>query len=161
MAGSFQFKRSATLKNLKEFRTFVKKSGTALEVRPEVLGALESAMAAPGAPAIAVSEVPERGREGDLVGAVRNVGIRSHRVAVYIRSRGAWWNKPSFAAPITSIRCDGTWTTDVTTGEGDVEADALVAFLVPAGFTPPFLEGAAELPRELFAVALDVAEVER
>lgn len=130
-------------------------------IAPAVRGALEGALAAPGAPAIALAEVPPRGQEGDLVGAVRNVGVQSHRVVVYIRSGGAWWNKPSFAAPITSIRCDSTWTTDVTTGEGDVEADALVAFLVPAGFTPPFLEGAPELPQELFSVALDVAEVQR
>jgi anti-sigma regulatory factor (Ser/Thr protein kinase) len=40
VAGSFQFKHSATLKNLKEFRAFVQKSGAALEVRTEILGDL-------------------------------------------------------------------------------------------------------------------------
>jgi serine/threonine-protein kinase RsbW len=40
VAGPFQFKRLATLKNLKEFRTFVQQSGAVLEVRPEVLGDL-------------------------------------------------------------------------------------------------------------------------
>ena len=40
MAGSFQLKRSATLENLKEFREFAQESGSALEVRPEILGDL-------------------------------------------------------------------------------------------------------------------------
>ena len=122
---------------------------------------LDAGLGSPGPPTVEVIDVPTKGLDGYLLGRVRNVGTLDHTVVVYIRRDGAWWNKPSFASPITPILCDGTWAADVTTGLGDEYADRMTAFLMPGSYIPPFLEGELELPPELYSIALDIAEVTR
>ncbi len=60
----------------------------------------------------------------------------AHAVAVYIFV-GGWWTKPTFAAPLSAIGPDGTWTCDITTGGADIYATQLAAYVVPVGYAPP------------------------
>ncbi len=103
----------------------------------------------PGTPAIELTSVPPRFSSDDLEGQVWHVAPFDYGVAVYIRVRGRWWTKPYFSVPITSIRPDGSFTTDVTTGGVDPEATEIAAFLVPFGYAPPLAGGAVALPAEL------------
>ena len=67
---------------------------------------------------IHVPEYPNPGNE-DLEGNITGVTTADHRVAVYIRVGDLWWIKPYYAAPLTTIDPDGTWTCDITTGDND------------------------------------------
>jgi hypothetical protein len=97
-------------------------------------------------PTLVFDHVPPRGSSENLRGRVLHVAPFGVGVAVYIRVRGAWWTKPYFTQPVTRVRPDGTWSTDITTGGVDAEATEVAAFLVPATYNPPLLGGAAALP---------------
>jgi hypothetical protein len=111
-------------------------------------------------PEIAFTHVPPYGSDDDLAGRVACIEPAAYRVAVYIYT-GGWWNKPTFAEPLTPIASDGSWTADVTTGEDDAKATILAAFLLPVGYEPPQLAGAATLPASLFTDAAAQTHVER
>jgi hypothetical protein len=112
------------------------------------------------APGIAFSYVPPYGSFDDLQGRVTCVDPACYQVAVYILVSG-WWNKPTWASPLTPIRADGTWTCDITTGGTGQLATKIVAFLVPNGYTPPQLAGEQTLPAELLQNAVASVQVER
>jgi hypothetical protein len=80
---------------------------------------------------------------------VQYVTPSEYRVAVYIYVWG-WYNKPWWDSPLTSIRDDGTWRTNITTVETDKQATIIAAFLVPKGYVPPELRGDPVPPDELF-----------
>ena len=101
--------------------------------------------------AIEFTNVPAYGSNTDLAGRALNIDPTSYRIAVYIKVGGGWWTKPSFAAPLTTISTNGTWTTDITTGGSDQNAIEIAAFLVPAGYSPPQMQGGATLPSALDA----------
>jgi exo-beta-1,3-glucanase (GH17 family) len=116
----------------------------------------------PGTPSIAFTSVPAYGTFEDLKGQVQHVSPLDHRVVVYIQvPGGGWWVKPTAANPVTSIRPDGRWTADVTTGGIDHLAIGLVAYLIPRTYSPPVLLGARTLPAALEQVALAKAEATR
>jgi hypothetical protein len=96
----------------------------------------------------------------DLQGHVSCVNPADYKVAVYIYVSG-WWNKPTWASPLTPIRPDGTWTADITTGGLDAQATQIAAFLVPNGYTPPLMAGGQVLPAELYSNAVAYLIVER
>lgn len=102
----------------------------------------------PGNPAIEFTYVPPYGSFNDLRGQVSHVKPSDYKVAVLIYVLG-YWNKPTFANPLTAIRSDGTWTCDITTGGHDENATRIVAFLVRNGYSPPLLQGDSTLPPEL------------
>ncbi|MHB0875800.1 MAG: hypothetical protein ACYC5O_07125 [Anaerolineae bacterium] len=113
-------------------------------------------------PCITVTGVPAYGDSGDATGRVAPcIDLTSHKVAVYINVGGGYWNKPYWAAPLTDIGADGSWSADITTGGSDSMATLVVAFLVPADYTPPHLAGEYSLPAELYAEAIGVAVVYR
>jgi hypothetical protein len=88
-----------------------------------------------------------------LSGQVSGVVYEDYKVLVYIYVCG-WWNKPTWANPLTSINPDGSWTCDITTGgASDLLATRLIAFLIPNGSYQPSWEmaGQAELPSELYS----------
>jgi hypothetical protein len=100
-----------------------------------------------------VTRLPPYGSDTDLEGRVPTCASPAHyNVAVYIYVSG-WWTKPSFASRLTTIRPDGTWTTDITTGGTDETATQIAVFLVPSTYNPPLLSGAPTLPEELFTNA--------
>ncbi|NCO36276.1 MAG: hypothetical protein GW893_20750 [Armatimonadetes bacterium] len=102
------------------------------------------------APVIEFTDVPPYGSYQDLKGRVLNVNPPDYRVVVYIHVPDAgWWIKPTAASPLTNIQNDGTWTCDITTGGNDQNAIQIAAYLVPAGYQPPIVTGAATLPDEL------------
>ncbi len=117
----------------------------------------------PGEPAIEFTDVPPYGSfndhkpdggPDDLKGKVSHVKPKDYKVAVYIYVPdippvSGWWTKPTFATPLTSIACDGTWRTDIMTGGVDETATKIVAYLVPNGYSPPLAEGMVSLPSEL------------
>ncbi len=113
-----------------------------------------------GDPAIEFTYVPPVGSFDNLQGRVLHVNPSEYRVAVYIYVSG-WWNKPSFATPRTTIRSDGSWVTDITTGGADEQASRIAAFLVPASYTPPLMSGGNTLPDELEQNAVAKVEANR
>jgi hypothetical protein len=110
-----------------------------------------------------ITFLPPYGSFLDLQGKVSCIGVTpgTHHVTVYIRVSGGWWTKPYFISPLTTIRSDGTWTADITTGGSDQLATEIAAFLVPNGYTPPLMAGAAVLPQELYANAATYIMVTR
>jgi exo-beta-1,3-glucanase (GH17 family) len=115
----------------------------------------------PGTPTVAFTFVPPRGSFDNLVGQVLHVSPVDHRIAVYIKVGSGWWTKPFFTNPTTRIRPDGSWTCDITTGGIDQQATAIVAYLIPAGYSPPLVSGQPTLPAELDAKAGAKASVTR
>ena len=115
----------------------------------------------PGSPELTFSYVPAYGSFEDLEGAVEHVAPSQHAVAVYIRVYGGWWTKSYWAAPLTSIDCDGSWICDITTGGIDQLADQIAAFLLPIGISPPLMSGGSSLPAELYQVSIAFAIVDR
>jgi hypothetical protein len=104
--------------------------------------------------------VPAWGTTNDLRGTVACFAPADYRVAVYIYTSG-WWNKPTWDSRLTPIGADGTWSCDITTGTGDSLATRIAAFLVPAGYIPPRMDGGATLPAELTQNAVDSLIVQR
>ncbi len=104
--------------------------------------------------------VPPYGSFDNLQGRVGCAIPADYQVAVYIYVSG-WWTKPYWAQPLTPIRSDGTWTTDITTGGTDQLATRIAAFLVPNGYNPPLMSGGQTLPTELFDNAVAYVMVDR
>lgn len=103
-----------------------------------------------GNPKIEFTKIPAYGSSENLQGQVWHVDPIEYKVVVYINVGGGWWIKPYYDEPKTSIDCDGSWTTDVTTGGIDETATEFAAYLIPAGYDPPLSRDVAEL--ELNAV---------
>lgn len=101
-------------------------------------------------PTIAITKLPTCRTTKPLLGKVSGVNPANYKVAVFIYVSG-WWNKPTWANPLTPIASDGTWTTNVATGGNDTIATKYAAFLVPNGYNPPLLGGQQTLPAELYA----------
>jgi exo-beta-1,3-glucanase (GH17 family) len=103
----------------------------------------------PGSPSIEFTSVPPYGSlNNNLFGQVLHVDTDDYKVAVYIYV-GGWWNKPTFASPLTNIGLTGSWECDITTGGSDQNATQIVAYVVPANFTPPEMRGGQTLPSTL------------
>jgi|GEM_PF-3573792 len=113
-----------------------------------------------GDPFIQFTYIPPVGSFNNLEGRVLHVYPSEYRVAVFIYVSG-WWNKPTFANPLTSIGSDGSWVTDITTGGIDEKASRIAAFLVPATYNPPVLSGDNTFPAELEQNATAKVEVNR
>lgn len=111
-------------------------------------------------PIIELTRVPPYKSFEDLQGRVAYVEPADYKVAVYIYVSG-WWTKPYWAWPLTTIRSDGTWTCDITTGGTDQLATKIAAFLVPNGYNPPLMSGGQTLPPELFENAVAYVMVDR
>jgi hypothetical protein len=103
----------------------------------------------PGEPRIELTLVPPIGSFTDLKGQIWHVPPIGHKVAIYIYVGGGWWSKPTFANPLTSIRPDGSWIADITTGGSDEQATMIAAYLVPNGYNPPLASGLTILSPEL------------
>lgn len=130
-------------------------------LKPGMQAVFDGLVAPAGAPALELVGVPGRGTDEDLRGRASGVGTLTHRVAVLLRVGGLWYTKPSFVEPTVPIASDGAFTVDVTTGPGDEGADAYAAFLFPAGFAPPAVDGEPAIPALYVARALARAEVQR
>ena len=76
-------------------------------------------------------------------------------VAVYIKVRGGWWNKPYWNQPVSNISSGGSWTCDITTGGVDPEATEIRAYLIPLSYTPPNMSGGSTLPSSLEDNSID------
>jgi hypothetical protein len=104
----------------------------------------------PSDPHIEFTSVPVWGTSQNLKGMVRNLNPADFKVAVFIKVGSlGWWTKPYWNQPLTSVRADSTWETDVTTGGRDAFATEYVAYLVRNGYNPPLLGGQQSLPAEL------------
>ncbi|MFQ5632952.1 MAG: glycoside hydrolase family 16 protein, partial [bacterium] len=113
-------------------------------------------------PSLVFITIPPYGSTQDLIGRVKNANPDSFKVAVYIFIEGGgWWTKPAFAQPLTPIRSDSTWTTDVTTGGNDIYATRIHAFLIPNGIAPPTSRGFACLPAFIDTISVADGLVER
>jgi exo-beta-1,3-glucanase (GH17 family) len=115
----------------------------------------------PGVPEIQFVYVPPYGSFDYLKGQVWHVQPADYKVAVYIRVGSGWWTKPTWAAPLTSINCDGTWTCNITTGGNDHIANTIAAYLLPNGYDPPSASGDSVLPTALIENSAAYVEVIR
>lgn len=116
----------------------------------------------PGQPAIEFSYVPPYGdKSRNLEGQAWHVASDDYKVAVFINVSGYWWTKPTFAQPLTTIKADGSWTCDVTTGGIDHTATKFAAFLLPEEYDPPLVSGEESLPVELSQKAVAKTETAR
>lgn len=102
-----------------------------------------------GEPAIDFTHVPPYGSYENLEGQAYHIEPDDFKVAVYIYV-GGWWTKPYWASPTTSIAADGTWICDITTGGADHTARRIIAFLIPAAWSPPLMSGGGTLPQSLY-----------
>jgi hypothetical protein len=105
-------------------------------------------------PGINITSTPKYGQAGNAVGSVSNItpsNYSKYAVAVFIKVAGGWWNKPTWAVPLTVIQSNGTWTTNITTGGNDVNATDIIAYLVPNTFSVPSASGQTSLPSSLAA----------
>jgi uncharacterized repeat protein (TIGR01451 family) len=108
---------------------------------------------------------------GVLTGSVQNVATANYKIAVQIFEEGlGWYSKPTCDDVFTTIAANGTWSASISTGDpSDALATQIVAYLVPAGFTPtssagcpgPAYTPAPGLPGDLQSVAVARALVTR
>lgn len=127
-------------------------------LKPGMQTVFDGLLPNPGSPKLTL--LPSRGEKdiGFQKGFAHEVPPFAHAVALYLRVGDKWWNKPSFADAMTPIGCDGGWTIDIITGEGDEDAVAVMAFLLPIDYIPPMLDGADEIPQQIFDTALAIGE---
>ncbi|MBC8378863.1 MAG: hypothetical protein H8E62_06800 [Planctomycetes bacterium] len=127
--------------------------GTSLFVLAFCVGTLLSSAAFCDAPDIYFTDVPPYETVGNLSGRVSGVVYNDYKVLVYIYVSG-WWNKPSWASPLTSINPDGSWMCNITPVlPSDTLATQIIAFLIPNGaYQDPAWEMAGNpvLPAELY-----------
>ena len=71
-------------------------------------------------------------------GRISNVNFAEYRIAVYI-FLGSWYNKASWAEPLTVINPDGTWTCELGSNISDTLFTEIRAYLVKSNVTPPLL----------------------
>ena len=126
--------------------------GLGMALLPLLLAALH----AEGSPGIEFTSVPPFGSSLDLSGRVSNVTYSNYAVAVYIKVADHWWTKPGFLNPLSSIRTNGEWSCDITTGGCDDHATEIAAYLWPASSNPPQADWASVLPPELSNAAASV-----
>ena len=101
--------------------------------------------------AIQLTFIPSLGDRNFLEGHASYVNPANYYVVVYVHDGWiGWWIKPYARLPRTFINCNGTWTANIVTGKKDAFADQIAAFLIPSAYNPPILQGARELPAELY-----------
>jgi len=104
-----------------------------------------------GTPTLEFTTVPPVGSSDPLKGQELHAVPGNYYIVVYIHVGAyGWWVKPYANSPLTTIGCDGTWTTNIVTGGSDASADQIAAFLIPTSYTPPSLEEAGSLPAALY-----------
>jgi exo-beta-1,3-glucanase (GH17 family) len=115
-----------------------------------------------GTPTLIFTTVPPIGSTGPLLEQEWHVLPSGYYVAIYIHVPGSgWWIKPYADQPETMINCDGTASTDITTGGNDSQADEIAGFLLPNSYSPPIVLGASSLPADLYTNAVATADVHR
>ncbi len=106
-------------------------------------------------PSIIITNLPAYGSTtSNLSGYIQNADPTTNAVIVFIYVAGAWYSKPSCASQLTSIQADGSWTADITTSSSDKTATEIAAFLVPANYNLPCVNGdsALNIPTQALAV---------
>jgi hypothetical protein len=116
-------------------------------------GCADGPIGGEGEARLELTSVPVLGSHSMLHGQVTHVDPDHWAVAtyVYLGEDGGWWNRPSAAQPTTPIRASGSFSVDVTTEDGDAQAEAFAAFLIPSGEDAPRVQGDATLPDSLIA----------
>ena len=101
-------------------------------------------------PSIQITSVPKIGATtGSAVGKITGVlstNYSLYKVAVFIKVAGGWWNKPTWASPLTTIQSTGIWSTNIVTGGNDKDATEVRAYLVNTGYTVPQVSGNTSIP---------------
>jgi hypothetical protein len=114
---------------------------------------------APVPTGVTITSVPALGHTGYARGKVTGNLPDWAGVAVYIYVYGQWWNKPTFASPLSHISSSGAWSANIVTGGSDTSASEIRAYLIPKGFGVPLCPGYDELPDSLSSLLF--AEVYR
>ena len=91
-------------------------------------------------PAVIFTHVPAAGNGGIVTGTITGIDPAQYRLAIYIYVNGLF-NVPSDSAPLTAINSDGSWTCNISAGGMGARATEIDAYLVPANFSAPILNG--------------------
>ena len=111
---------------------------------------------------IIITNLPAYGSTSPLSGVVLNANPATNTVAVFIYVPGyGWVTKPTCAQPLTTIQTNGSWSANVTTGGGDVNATRFAALLVSSNFNQPCVDGLANLPTNVYAQTIAKTVVTR
>jgi hypothetical protein len=106
-------------------------------------------------PKIYIIDVPPYGESSNLKGNVQGANPYEYKVAVYIFIEGSgWFTKPSLKHPLISVNRDLTWLANITTGDNDIYATRIVAFLFPANVDPPLVNGDPCLPASVLSISV-------
>jgi hypothetical protein len=101
------------------------------------------------APSIVITNMPAFGATGNLSGYITNASTTTNFVAAFIFVAGGWYSKPYCNPFLTAIQPDGSWTANITTAGSDTSATEIAAFLVPANYSQPCVDGAPGLTNML------------
>jgi len=113
-------------------------------------------------PSILITNLPAYGSTSPLAGMVLNANPATNAVAVYIYVPGyGWVTKPTCAQPLTMIRTNGSWSANITTGGGDVNATRVAALLVSTNYSVSCVDGLADLPTNVYVQAITKTVVTR
>jgi hypothetical protein len=105
-------------------------------------------------PSITITYIPPYGDPNGVVrGTVSGINYANYYVAAYIQVDEVWWTKPTLASPQCSIRPNGTFACDITTGGCDRYATAVTAHLIPKNTDPLSCFPCTPPPKNLGAVA--------
>jgi hypothetical protein len=116
------------------------------QAEPLPTPAQEEAVVAGKKLSLTITGGPKSGEwSGDVTGQVYGVKPSDYGIAVFIKVRGGWWTKPTWASPVTSIGSDGSWSCPVITGGVDEEFTHVKAYLVKINYTPDLASG-GDLP---------------
>jgi hypothetical protein len=106
-------------------------------------------------PAILITNLPSYGTTNYLAGMVLNVNPAAYAVAIFIYVPGyGWVTKPTCAQPLTTIQTNGSWSANVVTGGGDATATRYAALLVGTNYNQSCVDGLANLPTNVYSLAI-------
>ena len=109
----------------------------------------------PGTPSIEFTYVPAVGSTALVAGQVKHVAPSQTHIALIDEVSQSWfWSKPYDFAPSSPILSDGTFQIQYVSGGSDASSIRLLAFLIPATYSPPVLLGASAIPAGLTNNAL-------
>lgn len=100
-------------------------------------------------PHIIFTKIPEKGSHELWEGYVVNAPQNQYKLAV-LTFTDAWYTKPWYSVPDIQINLDGSFTFDISTGDGNPENATQVSVnLVPQELETPIATGFREIPKSI------------
>ena len=88
-------------------------------------------------PRLQFSFVPPYGSFLNLKGVAKNLNPADYKLTSYLRvNSSTWWVKPYLNPSKTTIKADGSWEIDMTTGGVDSTALEYIVYLINPDYVP-------------------------